>query len=222
MPPQEALSGSSVAIPRDEIEQPVLVSEIIGRDGSRSIHFRVFCPYRAASVPLDTCRACPSLREVGGEAPGNGALVRCGREARPDRCKDGESLEGGPAGATLKTSIAAVRDDLAIEKLRSYFVEHLISSIYVVDESHRLLGVVRDVDLLVSRHTLRPTASHEGETAAQVMSATSSVPENIGVRTALVAMARANQRRAAVVTSEGMLLGVLDDVAGLKWLVGRR
>ena len=222
MPHQEALSGSSVAIPRDEIEQQVLVSEIIGGDGSRSIHFRVFCPYRAASVPLDTCRACPSLREVAGEASGNGALVRCGREGRPDRGTDDETLEGGPAGAALKASIAAVRDDLAIQKLRSYFVEHLVSSVYVVDESHRLLGVVRDVDLVVSRHTLRPTASTEGETAAQVMSPTSSVPENIGVRSALLAMARANQRRAAVITSDGMLLGVLDDIAGLKWLVGRR
>src|SRR4051812_10188431 len=157
MPLQEALSGSSVAVPRDEIEQPVLVSEIIGRDGSRSIHFRVFCPYQAASVPLDTCRACPSLREVGNEPSGNGALVRCGREARPDRGTADETLEGGPAGATLKSAIAAVSGELAIKKLRSYFVEHLVSSVYVVDESHRLLGVVRDVDLLISRHTLRPT-----------------------------------------------------------------
>ena len=210
---------------RDEIERPVLVSEIIGREGSRLIHFRVFCTRKEASVQLDTCRACPALREVDGERSGKGACVRCKRQIRdptcapgatPDGGPDTRTPDGGPTGTLLKAAIFAVRDDMALDKLRSYFVEQSISSVYVVDESNRLVGVVRDIDFLLPQRRPRP------EVAAQVMGPTPCVRENTGVRSALLEMARAGQRRTAVVTPDGVLLGVIDDVTGLKWLVGRQ
>jgi CBS domain-containing protein len=242
---RETPPGPCATVLRDEIEQPILVSEIVARAGSRSIHLRVFCLRREGSVSLDTCRECPALQEITGDPSGNGAWVRCSR-TMPNAADalgptgdgmDDPSFEGGPTGAVLQAAVSAVRDDLTLKELRSHFVEQLISSVFVVDESNRLLGIVREADLLASRLTARPTADHlarlasEGstvtesvnaETAAKIMSPTPWVRENTGLRRALLEMARANQRRLAVVASDGTLLGILDDIAGLKWLVGCR
>src|SRR5262245_61741954 len=58
-------------------EHPVLVREVVRRDGSRGLALRVFCSRRAESVPLETCAACPSCLVIATEPDGVSAVVRC-------------------------------------------------------------------------------------------------------------------------------------------------
>jgi CBS domain-containing protein len=97
-------------------------------------------------------------------------------------------------------------------------VKHALSVIAVVDEDHRVVGVIREADLI---H--RGFASADiVESAAEIMVPAFSIPEDMPIRSALLQMATSRVRHAPVVTAAGELLGTLIDVVGMRWLRGSR
>jgi CBS domain-containing protein len=118
----------------------------------------------------------------------------------------------------LTGPVSAVTADVPEHAIRALFVKHSLSLIAVVDEDHRVVGVVREADLI---H--RGFASADVvESAADLMAPAFSIPEDMPIRSALLQMATSRLRHAPVVAAGGELLGTLIDVVGLRWLRGAR
>jgi CBS domain-containing protein len=213
----------------DDVERPVLVRDVIRRDGSHAIGFRVFCPRRDESVALDLCRSCPASIEVTGDGAGD-SRVRCQPQTRM-RIEGGARAATAPAvGVLLRAPILGVREDLSIRDLAALLVERAIPQIFVVDEDSRLIGVVREVDLVRTAPAaldawpsslVQALGGREPKAAGEIMASTVSVSENTPLRRALLQMAVAHVRQAPIVTADGTLLGALHDLDGLRWLAAR-
>jgi len=190
-------------------DRPVVLCEVLQPDGGRSVGLRVYCPRHRQSVALDTCRECPRCLAIASDAAGSATSVRCtpgtSGVADPGDVAVGALMAG--AGS------AAVRHDVPEGTLRALFVKHQLRVVFVVDEAHRVVGVVREMDLM-----------HRGfsdvglDDARGIMSTTLVIREDVPIRDALLQMANARLRHAPVVTSDGELLGTLFDIAGLRWL----
>jgi CBS domain-containing protein len=211
----------------DDVERPVLVRDVIRRDGSHAIGFRVFCPRRNESLDLDVCRSCPSSIEITGDAAGD-SRVRCHPPAHDDRPR----IEGGTqaVGVLLRAPIVVVRENLRIQDLASLLVERAAPQLFVVDEESRLIGAVRESDLVRTAPAaldawpgplVEALSGQRPTIAGDIMASTVAVRESTPVRRALLQMAVAHVRQAPIVTADGTLLGVLGDLDGLRWLAAR-
>jgi len=217
-------------------EHPVLVREVVRRDGSRAPALRVFCSRRAASVPLETCEACPSCVDIAPDEDGVGTLVRCQpphaiatipRTDRP-RGMDDPPGEATLVGSILRGGTLCVASDAEVPALRALSVERALLGLFIVDNDGRLVGLVRDVNLL---RAVQPTPdagplaaleARDVNRADAVMSTATSVWEDISVRRAIRCMASAHLREIPVVTREGQLVGVLRDIDGLRWIAAEQ
>jgi CBS domain-containing protein len=209
----------------DDAERPILVRDVVRADGSHALGLRVFCPRQSASLPVDVCRACPSCVEIAEGSDGD--VVRCAPRARPaaPRVEGGTSPSDGVAiGVLLRGPILAVDGDLPLRRLASLFVERRVPYVFVVGPDATVLGVARERDLV---RAISPE-SIEGALRAQrpmrtveIMSGASAVTESTPLRRALLQMAVAHVRQVPIVTPEGVLLGVLSDVDGLRLLAAR-
>jgi CBS domain-containing protein len=227
-----------------EIERPVLAQNLVKRDGSRATAFRVFCEGRYQSVDLDVCRACPSCVDVG---PGGcSGVVRCASNSTPAGMEpSSQDSSSAPleesVGSTLTTNVTCVGHDVDLGMLTALFVERNLSHLVVVDESWRVIGVVREGDLLRSSVSSIVDTNRAGlrsgeadlvaafaakvakvTTAADLMSSPGAIPEDTSLRGALLQMARSHMRDAPIVTIGGRVFGVLHDVEGLRRLMSRR
>jgi CBS-domain-containing membrane protein len=117
----------------------------------------------------------------------------------------------------------AVHVDVSLDSLRSLFSVICFSFLFVIDESNKVIGVVRDVD--VHRPSLRSLRTNleapercVDQGVTEIMSPTLSVREDAPLRLALVQMASSRARQVPVLTSRGELLASLVDVDGLRWL----
>jgi len=192
-------------------DHPVTLCDVIRPDGTHARGLRVFCSRRSQSVDLDTCGACPRLVRVCEDASGSVACIRC---------SPGTAATLDPAevavGALIAGQVSAVRNDVPDHAIRALFVKHSLSLVVVVDEDHRVIGVVREADLI---H--RGFASPEvAESAGEIMRPALSICEDTPIRAALLQMANSRVRHAPVVTTAGELIGTLIDIVGLRWLRG--
>ncbi len=218
----------------NQVTLPVVVQEIVRSDGTRTLGFRVFCPAHCESVELDVCRKCPQSVEATGDgsASPEGAVV-CRPQLfqqpeRPNPPSDPTQARSDVAvGAVVAGSVCAIHQDLPLRALRSFLTERNLSSLFVIDESEKVVGIVRDVDL--RRPSLQSLRSHpipddplQGveQVAGDIMSATLAICEHTPIRSALVQMAGSRARQVAIVTTRGELLATLVDVEGLRWLAG--
>jgi len=206
-------SEGSPAMKEKVEDHAITFRDVILPDGTHARALRVFCPRKSQSVSVEVCRACPRMVAVCEEETGASPCVRCSPGAAHSPSPADVSV-----GAMLSGRVAAVAADVPEHAIRALFVKHSLALIAVVDEAHRVVGVVREADLihrgLVSADVV--------ECAAEIMTPAFSIPEGMPVRTALLEMAMSRVRHAPVVTPEGELLGTLIDVIGLKWLRGER
>ena len=197
-------------------EHPILVRDLLRSDGSRTIAFRVFCPRNDRSVSVSECEACPRCLEIGAEGPGANGRVCC--EAIPPTS---ESLSAdGAVGSVLRESIFCVESDLSVTSVVAVLVERGLSGVFVVDVDGRLLGLIRELDLVRSRQRaiLGAAKPQETATADEIMSSAIAICEDTPVRDAIRRLARSHLRDAAIVARTGELVGVLRDVDGLRWI----
>ena len=203
---------------------PVLLSEIIGLDGTRRHRLSVFCDVRLHSVPLEVCRACPSCVAISKGALDGSGSVRC---APPE-----ESIPStlAPAGRALHRGVIAVDEAVLVRDLVALFVERGLRLVVVTDIDGRAGGVVHESQLLreIQEHArLSGNATRLGwesmdlEPASALMRPAATIAENLPLRTALAAMTTAHQRQLLVLDERGFPVGVLFDVDALHALYGR-
>ncbi len=203
---------------------PVLLSEMIGVDGTRRHRLSVFCDVRLHSVPLEVCKACPSCVAInGGELDGSGS-VRC---APPE-----ESVPSTlpPAGRALHRGVVAVDESVLVRDVVALFVERGLRLVVVTDVDGRAGGIVHESQLLrqIQESAHSPvSATHLGwdsidlEPASALMRPATTIAENIPLRTALAAMTTGHHRQLLVLDEDGFAVGVLFDVDALHALYGR-
>jgi CBS-domain-containing membrane protein len=218
--------------PPEQVHLPVVVQELVGGDGTRAVGFRVFCPVHEASVGLEVCESCPQCVEVLGDTSAACGAVVCRPQLRraEGSLREDDSLDlaaDAAVGAAIVGSVHAVRDDVALSSLRALIVEKKLSFLFVVDDSQKVVGVIRDIDVLrpsLDALRARPTVDAPGRGieggAGDIMSPTLCIREDMPIRRALVQMAASQARQVPVVTADGELVGRLVDVEGLRWLAG--
>ncbi len=197
---------------------PVLIREIVRRDGSRTLAFHVFCSRRTESVPLAMCETCAACLDISPDAEGVRAVVRC-RPPCPTNAPtafsrgDPNALPGDttPVGTILHGATLCAGSDAEAATLLALLAERALPELFVVDESGRLVGLVRD------GHLQRGASS-----LGDVMSSATCVEEAVSVRRAVVRMAGAHVRAVPIVTRDGLLVGVLRDVDGLHFIATDR
>ena len=203
---------------------PVLLSEIVGVDGTRRHRLSVFCDVRLHSVPLEVCRACPSCVAIsGGQLDGSGS-VRC---APPE-----ESIPPTlvPTGRAIHRGVIAVDEAVLVRDVVALFVERSLRLVVVTGVDGRAGGVVHESQLVrqIQEHarssgnaTCLGWESMDLEPASALMRPATTIAENLPLRTALSAMSTAHQRQLLVLDEHGFPVGVLFDVDALHALYGR-
>jgi CBS domain-containing protein len=219
-------------------KHPILTHQELRADGSRTIHFRVFCRRQARSFTLEACLACAQSIDV--EGAGSEACLRCKPEHQPPPSTDGPPTptrvgEDVPVGTLLSASILCVHQDLDVVSLTSLFVERGLPSVFVVDDGGRLVGIVAEGSLVPPRPPSDPPGSFpppppssgrlstwpDGTLTRDVMATVSAVREDTSVRHALLEMAVTHVRQMPIVTPSGEPLGLLCDLDGMRWLSAR-
>lgn len=205
-------------------QHPVLVSEVIGVDGTPRYRLNVFCDTRLHSVPLEVCRACPSCVAITGSELDGSGCVHCAPPA--------ESVPSTlpPAGRALHRGVIGVDEAVLVRDLVALFVERGLRLVVVTSVDGRPGGVVYESQLLrqIQEHVhSRIGATRLGweamdlEPASALMLPAATIAENIPLRTALAAMSTAHHRQLVVLDDQGAPVGVLFDVDALHALYGR-
>lgn len=182
---------------------PIRTHCVLGANGARSVALRVFCPRRAATIPVDVCEHCPRLDaiETGGDAP----CVAC------DPGAERAGLE--PVGAIVRPAVLCVHSDVPLHELDpDESGSHVIP---VVDESDRYLGAI------VQGRSSSIPPPHESDaallrghaTAEDAMSHVLAVNEGDDIVTAAAAMTSSRARCVAVVNDARVVVGLLDDIS---------
>lgn len=203
-------------------EHPILVCDIVRKDGSHGVALRVFCAREQQSVPLSRCEVCPSTLDITAGGSGASGRVRCVRA--PTHEVRAPTHEGTAVGGVLSESILCVGSDVSVVSVIALFVERALADVFVVDDDGRLVGLIREINFVRSRPSEGPRypfaepTPRPALTAGEIMSSAIPICEDIPVRRAILRMAHSHLRDAAIVTRAGELLGVLGDLQGLRWI----
>jgi hypothetical protein len=111
----------------------------------------------------------------------------------------------------LRPGVVCVSAEVDVRVLAGIVSETARTTLFVVDDERRLLGLVR-----------APVRWPPHGTASAMMTEASGVLESTPVRRALVEMAVAHWREAPIVTSSAELVGTLGDLEGMRWLTANR
>ena len=179
-------------------KHPIVTTDVIRADGSHQVGLRVYCEKRAQSVPLDDCRACGACEEISGDADGDETWVIC------DIVQGDDSI-----GSIVHGSIVCVQLEVSVADVKAVLIQRELPFVLVVDDEGRLVGIVSEGDLL------RADRSDASLRARDVMSSANAFSEDEAVRDALLAMASHRVRRAPVVTREGLLVGIVQDIEAM-------
>ena len=197
------------------VSHPILHLEVVHHDQVRDGVARVFCRLQRRSIDVDVCRTCPPAQAIhGGATPSVDCDVVAPAgtlDADPLglRTEVGTLLEGG---STVIADSASLADALGVIRAGD------LRSVAVVGGDHVLVGVLHDVALEARRRS----AGGAPVDLRTVMSHALAIHESTPVRRALLFLASAHLRQAAVVDSEGVPLGIFRDVDGLRWLARAR
>jgi CBS-domain-containing membrane protein len=202
---------------RAETQHPILVNRVVHADGTYTLAFRIKCDVRNEAVPIDACRECGRCLEIGGDATGSQSWVRC----TGTRFHRSTSLSVGDA---LHEGTIAVDETVSIRDVVALFVERGLHSLIVTDLAGRVMGAVREEDLLP--HIPEQGASEStgiapgwkrtwNEPARHLMSPVRCVYETTSLRHALGLMATRRDRQIVVVDPHGAPVGTLCDTEAL-------
>jgi hypothetical protein len=166
---------------------------IIERDGSTQRTLLVMCPMEDQTLSVERCVACPMCARLDAS---NGSVgrpsVACTFEAP------------SVSGRTRAVGSALARDAVCmrLEAMNGTFPPMpLVGLLPVVDANLRLVGVLEKGHLRADDDTLGLT-----------------IEEHTPIPAALTRMVRHRMRHAPVVARDGTVLGVLDDLDGMRAL----
>ncbi len=130
----------------------------------------------------------------------------------------------------MSREVIAVNPDTSLQTAAELMLEHGISGMPVVDEQGQLLGMVSKTDLVRQRLTgedadsvTLPSGQHvmDGTTVEDVMTRhVLLVPEKASLTDAAKIMVNAGVHRVPVVTSQGVLAGLVTTSDIVRWVAG--
>lgn len=182
------------------------VEVVAGRGRSVTLS-SVRCPIRGRSAAVEECAHCGEGSGIAQDPLGRGACLCCGA---PPRLEPHAPAESARVSEVMRRSSVALRPgvgrSVAADALRSRGVE----SAPVVDGEGRPIGLVAEADLLRARR---------GSKVADAMTRVAlSVPEHAPVSRAAALMVGQRTERLAVVSHDGVVVGVLSAMDVVAWL----
>ncbi len=113
-----------------------------------------------------------------------------------------------------------VRRDLRVSEIADLFVTDRLRALPVVDDAHRLIGIVTKTDLLRVEGRARGNA-FSPVTVAEIMTPiVHGLPEDAPVAYAIALMAFERLHEVPVVDAEGRVLGMVTAIDALRWVAG--
>lgn len=187
------------------------VDIITGRGRSITLS-SVRCPIRGRARAVEECAQCASSEGIAQDALARGEYLSCDSPAAP--ADQGRAADGAlVAEAMLRTSVAlrsGVTRTVAADALRT----RGLAVAPVVDGEGRPIGLATEADLLRAR---------SGARVADAMTKIAlSVPETAPLRAAAELMAEHGTDRLAVVSDDGVVVGMITAMDVVTWLAGGR
>ena len=184
------------------------VEVVTGR--GRSVTFSsVRCPVRGRSAAVEECAHCDESEGVAQDALARGEWLCCQAPAPVEASGDGE---GPPVRAVMRRTALALRPGLGRGTAADALRARGQPSAPVVDGEGRPLGVVGEADLL---------RAGPGRKVADAMARVAlSVPETAPLSRAAALLVSHGLERIAVVSADGVVVGVLSALDLLGWFAG--
>jgi CBS domain-containing protein len=139
----------------------------------------------------------------------------------PPRAPAGDST---PISTLMSQSVVCAREDMEISELVAMLLERDVSGVPVVDDQWRVVGVVSRTDIFRFDHAsdykgAAPFDSILGCTVREIMTPqVFSLPEDAAISTAVALMVYEGIHRLPIVSSEGMITGIVTTLDVMRWM----
>lgn len=205
-------------ITRRELGQ-VRVAVPVGPD---ELAQRICCVRQEQHVSLQGCLHCPRLAELQ-YADNELSAVFCAAGEEQGAAGHELSMRVPSVEAVMSRSFTCARADLTLDAVTELFLTNECDVLPVVDELGVLLGFVRQQDVQLEVHA-RASAADESASASPravgnvMMPYPLEIPERSPLTRAAGVLAYERQSHAAIVASDGSLVGVIAAQDVLRWL----
>jgi CBS domain-containing protein len=202
--------------------EPVLVHRhvVVLADGAEQVARFVCCPREGTTVSLRDCASCGRSRGVVEDARLERLVVDCGlapleaTSVLPEHTwtRAGDPLRAAPVEAAMCRDVTCVMPDTALDHVARTLEEEGIGSVVVVDESHRVVGIV-------SAHDLARVPPAPDRVARDAMTPRPlAVSQHLMLTRAAAIMAFEGFHHLVVVDDVGKLAGVVSSIDVLRYL----
>lgn len=189
---------------------------IDGATHGPATQFTVYCPFRKRTVDLETCEECSAYGGASETPEGELDEIGCRRLAPTLDLPDVaaavalEALERTPAARVMSRHVICVEPEVTVHDVAAILLRHHLSSVPVVDDEFRLLGIVTKADLL---------GKSESSPAAFAMApSVVALGERASVIEAARAMADAGVHRVPVTSEDGRIVGIVSSLDVMRFL----
>ncbi len=188
----------------------VRIVEVISGRGQSVTLSSVRCPVRARSSAVEACAECGAGGRIAQDALARGEFLGCASTpARGPERRTGARLA---IGDVMRRSAVAVRAGLQRDAAADALRAHAVPAAPVVDGDGRPIGFVSEADLL---------RAAPGGTVADAMTRVAlAVHDAAPLERAAALMAAHRADRVAVVSGDGVIVGVLAAADLVAWLAG--
>ncbi len=201
------MKRTAEAVP-DRLLEVRMIDVIAGRGRSVTLS-SVRCPVRGRSAAVEECAHCGASEGIAQDALSRGEYLSCG--ARGELAA-GVPAERAPVAHVMRRTAIAVRPGVSRNVAADALRARGAPSAPVVDGEGRPIGVVAEADLLRAR---------PGAKVADAMARVAlTVPETAPLARAAALMAEHRAERIAVVSDDGVAVGVLTAMDVVVWLAG--
>ena len=186
---------------------PIRTLRLVAPDGSARIQVHVHCPARQRSVDLGRCITCPRAVSLDTVDVEGRRAIEC-NVAEPPRARH---VDAATVGEVMCLETVCVSSDALLGEVKWLAPARAC----VVNGTGSLCGLL---DLAAS-----PPSPDDARTpAAEAMVAAVQVREDATLDDALHAMVRAHVRVLTVTRDDGTVVGLIDDLAILRWFAEHR
>jgi CBS domain-containing protein len=184
------------------------VDVISGRGRSVTLS-SVRCPIRGRATAVEECGHCGESEGIAEDPLARGDYLGC---RSPVPRSPGEAAAGARVAEVMPRTSVALRPGVARSVAADALRSHQTPVASVVDGEGRPIGLVSEVDLLRAK-----TGARVSDAMAKVAL---SVPETAPLRRAAALMAEHRTERLAVVSDDGVVVGMLTAMDVVAWLAG--
>ncbi len=198
----------NVAVTAARLLEVRMVDVVSGRGRSVTLS-SVRCPVRDRGTAVEACAECGHGGGIARDALARGEYLAC-RAPPPERRTGGSLAEGAAVAEVMRRTAVAVRAGVGCGVAADALRARGVRAAPVVDGDGRPVGAVTEADLLRAR---------TGAKVADAMTKLAlAVPENATLARAASLMAGQGVERLAVVSGDGVVVGVLGAMDVVAWL----